>query len=483
VTLYFGELTGEVFEDLVNGAQFRLTDAGPLHAPTVALSIRRNKNLDIMLESVLEQGAVSAYVAPTPGTVTMISATAEMTSLGGMKAIASGISPQGTRPQWNEKQGVFAMAERASLQSIDIDLHSPEPQAYLIEWCLIRAYPLVWPEMSSSHTEMQHKLLLPQGPGGLDIRRDATADSMISWDMVTLNVEGHRVYLREVYTTGKRSKSHTMCMLVYCDETTTEFRRKLQECISFALGRLLVYLGHTTFSADWSIIGARGVRGYSINKRAFMLPPHPPCLLSARGLNMMESQRFNTVVSSLCANYDKLRMSHLSWGYWHAICAPAHIGAAHYGAIIEALRNAYVQGNPNLHGGRIITDTTVREKLANGLREVLDSLSVDPDMRLLLDKKVTDFNRLPTRDLMKFVCDNIGVLLGPAELAAWQRRNDAAHGSPIDPDEQIEVVRDIKLLNGVFTRMLLAMTGASDSYIDYCSPNHPIRPIGEPVPG
>ena len=306
---------------------------------------------------------------------------------------------------------------------------------------------------------------------------------MTSWDMVTLNVEGHRVYVREIHTTGKRSKSQSMCMLAYCDETTIEFRRKLRDCISFALGRLLVHLGQTTFSADWNITGALGVRGYSINKRAFRLPPQPPTLLSANSYNMMESQRFNRIVSSLCANYDKLRMSHLSWGYWHAISAPAHIGAAHYGAIIEALRDAYVESNPNLHGGRIITDPTVRKKLADGLKDALDSLGVNPDMRLLLDKKKADFNRLPTRDLMKLVCDNVGVLLGPSELAAWQRRNDAAHGSPIDPDEQIEVVRDIKLLNCMFNRMLLAMTGAADSYIDYCSPNHPIRAIGEPVPG
>lgn len=40
----------------------------------------------------------------------------------------------------------------------------------------------------------------------------------------------------------------------------------------------------------------------------------------------------------------------------------------------------------------------------------------------------------------------------------------------------------MKLLMVLFHRMLLAITGAADFYLDYASPGIPIRPLKEPVP-
>jgi hypothetical protein len=56
---FFTELAGEVFEDLMNGPHYKLSDAGPLHAPIVGLSVKRTKKLVIKLESVLEQAAAT----------------------------------------------------------------------------------------------------------------------------------------------------------------------------------------------------------------------------------------------------------------------------------------------------------------------------------------------------------------------------------------------------------------------------------------
>lgn len=40
----------------------------------------------------------------------------------------------------------------------------------------------------------------------------------------------------------------------------------------------------------------------------------------------------------------------------------------------------------------------------------------------------------------------------------------------------------MKLLTGLFHRMLLSITGASDLYVDYVWPDHPFRRLKEPVP-
>jgi hypothetical protein len=142
----------------------------------------------------------------------------------------------------------------------------------------------------------------------------------------------------------------------------------------------------------------------------------------------------------------------------------------------------YVESNPELRGGKIIPDEANWGKLANALNAALDVAGLDQEALQMLRNKVSNLNSLPRGPRMELVCSKIGIKLGEPEKAAWGRRNRAVHGSRIGSDEYVQVVRDIKLLNIVFNRMLIAMTNASDSYIDYYSTDHPVRNISEPVP-
>jgi hypothetical protein len=89
---------------------------------------------------------------------------------------------------------------------------------------------------------------------------------------------------------------------------------------------------------------------------------------------------------------------------------------------------------------------------------------------------------VPERTILKAVLQAIGIELGADEDTAWQRRNDAAHGQPIPEGDELAAIRDMKLLRGVFHRMLLRISNATDSYADYVSPNHPYRRLQEPAP-
>jgi hypothetical protein len=48
--------------------------------------------------------------------------------------------------------------------------------------------------------------------------------------------------------------------------------------------------------------------------------------------------------------------------------------------------------------------------------------------------------------------------------------------------KELETIRDLKLLTGLFHRLLLSVSGAADDYIDYVSSGLPMRRLNEPVP-
>ena len=60
-------------------------------------------------------------------------------------------------------------------------------------------------------------------------------------------------------------------------------------------------------------------------------------------------------------------------------------------------------------------------------------------------------------------------------------RNNAAHGNEIEYENYINLIRETKLLKLLFHRIVLTITSASDSYFDYYSLGHPIRPLEEPA--
>jgi hypothetical protein len=83
---------------------------------------------------------------------------------------------------------------------------------------------------------------------------------------------------------------------------------------------------------------------------------------------------------------------------------------------------------------------------------------------------------------LKAVLHTIGIELGSDEDDAWKRRNDAAHGVPIPEGDELAAIRDMMLLRVLFHRLLLRMSGAADSYVDYVTPGFAYRPVNEPVP-
>jgi hypothetical protein len=75
-----------------------------------------------------------------------------------------------------------------------------------------------------------------------------------------------------------------------------------------------------------------------MDMRAFDLHVLAPAWLGVRSHNVLDTAKVSRLVSGLYEHCDELDFGNLSWGYWHAMCAPLHIKAVHFGAIIEALQ-------------------------------------------------------------------------------------------------------------------------------------------------
>ena len=115
----------------------------------------------------------------------------------------------------------------------------------------------------------------------------------------------------------------------------------------------------------------------------------------------------------------------------------------------------------------------------------LDNLPVRPfegsnvsdEAKAALTGKLATFNAVDQRPRLKAVMSALGLELGGDEDVAWRRRNKAAHGTPISGRSGAGGDRDMKLLRGLFNRLLLRITNAADEYIDYTPPNFEYRPL------
>jgi hypothetical protein len=53
---------------------------------------------------------------------------------------------------------------------------------------------------------------------------------------------------------------------------------------------------------------------------------------------------------------------------------------------------------------------------------------------------------------------------------------------PIPEGQELAAIHDMKLLKGLFQRMLLRITDVADQYVDYTSANHPFRRLEDAPP-
>jgi hypothetical protein len=191
--------------------------------------------------------------------------------------------------------------------------------------------------------------------------------------------------------------------------------------------------------------------------------------------------KLTRMVERFFSMYDSLDLGNLSWAYWHARTVPPYIVPAHFGSAIEALQRSYSKMNPRKIRTKKLADAQWKQ-LVEALNAVVEKASIsEEDKAAVVDKIKSNANSAPKRDQLKAMAEMIKIEIGPDEDAASRRRNKSAHGIPIPEGKELEAIRDMKLLMVLFHRMLLAITGAAEFYLDYASSGIPMRHLKEPV--
>ncbi len=245
----------------------------------------------------------------------------------------------------------------------------------------------------------------------------------------------------------------------------------------FRIGKAYRYLGHTDYCSEWAPTFMKSVDAFSVGGSAFKLHDLPPYPINGRYANVIDQKVVNDLVNALFKKFDDIKLSNLSWSYWYAMCAPPHVSAIHFGSLIEQLQ----RNSSKINGarGKLLDDDAWRS-LSRTILHWLKTADIGPEIRPILESKVSSFNQAPQGLVLKRLFETIGLRISEVETRAWRHRNMAAHGA--FSDDPIEVILNSKILRILFHRILAGITHCSDRYIDYYNLGHPVRALTEAVP-
>jgi hypothetical protein len=461
--------------DLLNEGHFKITNLGPLHAPIHGFSIRRDDKLRLIVETETPLDAKSTAPQYPQGTVRFNTDQVELVNADGIKAVLTGVQTHSVAIHGDR------LKEIAQVHELTVTPPDAVKAAYTIEWLEnLSANSFTWPDSIRTVADSSIAFNITLTNDGVTFSGAELRDGM-SWAAIKLPVAGHDLYVCALAPEYSDANVKPGCM-IYVGIPDEMSRKQIRTALSFALGVYLVELGHTSYDERLRLVSATLRAAYSLDKRAFDLAPLPPAPLSNRNIrNDLERTALTRTVNALVAGYSILDLGNLAWAYWHACIATVHIAPAHFGASIEALQRGYSKIHPDTISTRIVAREKWKELQAAIVRVIADA-DISEDSKQALTENLRGINRVSQRTSLKAVLHAIDLELGSDEDAAWKRRNDAAHGLPIPEGDELIAIRDTKLLKGLFHRMLLRISNAADSYVDYASLNMPYRKLREPPP-
>ena len=473
----------ECFEGYVNSGGFGVTDAGPLLSPIRSFKITRNDRLGLVLETLVvgETQASSAAVHPM-GMVRLTTETVQFAGYGGMTCTAHGVVPFSESDTHNAEI-VHETTQKAQVHSLTARLRNDVAPVYTIDWLgNLNSGIYVWQgSFIKDRQETIDTRALGYGAEAIGLSESAITRQTTNSSALEMVIDGTRLFLcgcAPKVSKGIKRPGY----IFYVGNPTDEVRTKIRQVLSFCLGNYLIYLGSTMLSENSEIVSFMAISPPSIG-RVSEIPVLPPAFLG-NGNTMVADQRVVArMANAIYAHYDELRFNAFSWAYWHAVCAPVHMAAGHFGAATEALQNAYMKAHPAKFSRMLIADNTKWKPLKEALLKAIAEAGLEPAVSTILTNKVTsNLNQTPPGVLSEKMLAEIGITLGQVETAAWKRRNQAAHGSEIDQDSVIPTIMETKLLKIILHRIVLKITGASDRYYDDYTVGHAIRNLTESVP-
>jgi hypothetical protein len=468
----------EDFEDLIQSCHSRITDAGPLRVPICSFDVRRDEKLELRLVVRSPQDAAGGTKAPPAGAVRFNTDKVIFSSDLGLKFVAEGVHVDRSNTRIHDDPALGELVQDCSVHRIAGSIYPEDrPVTFVIDW-LDNLNPIfLWPDNITTSSSGERNVVLGSGANSITMRGSSSPGGSGN-RCVHLLVDGQNFFLccADRPACDRQSKRG---FIVYDGNPSHEFRDQIRRCLSFTMGLYLVYLGHTTFDSNWHTVHFEAISAYSLGGRAFELGPMPPAPLGSRYDWEIDRAMLSRSVNLIFTQYKSLNFGMMSWAYWHAVAATAHIAGAHWGAAIESLERAFLQ-TTTLSVKRTLLPDAEWRSIHQAIETALSAGNIDPDAAKILRNKITSLNRAPQSEVTGDLLAQLGLQFGEREKkAAAMVRNKSAHGK--DDEVDLEWVRDLKLLRVRFHRMLFAMTGASDLYYDYFTLGRPTRKLADAI--
>lgn len=456
----------------------KLTEPGPLMQPVRSFSIRRDEKRNLIMETVAVGQFSSTREERQLGDVYTLTDVVRFKGYGGLRATAKGVHP-GNRTETRNADGMPECRETSHVAALDVSVRSGEAYC-IIDWLEnLNRGPVIWlGEQIRDRSEPSETRTIGAGSTAIKFsggpKRDGSRSAALE-----LTIGGVTLFVCESHDIEGR-----ICpgFIVYHGAPDEITRRRIRNVVSFAMGVGFVYLGSSAFDEDSKLLATHAVSGNPFGDRLFEVSANPPAPLRSGSMTIADQANLSRVAAALYDHYDEMNFDALSWAYWHAECAPIHMKPAHLGSAIEGLQTAYCNAHPDKARTRVISDATKAKALTERLNAALSSLELDEHLAAVFERKISNLNQVSGAVLQERVLAELDLKMGPAEKAAWARRNDAAHGKPLEREDTIPIMRDTKLLRLLLNRMVLRIASASPTYVDDYTLGHAVRPLSQPVP-
>ncbi len=473
-------LEQETFELLLNTGCFKIDDCGPLHSPINSFEIHRDDKQRLVLTTRSDGKSrknLDQYPELPAGTVHTNIASITLVSPN-MLVSAKGVRSLGTNRRSNALTNGYETTEKAEIDFLELVPQDLDDVHQLIEWVdNIDTALYIWPHNLKENIKTISTKTL--GKDDFTISQYAEESSSNMRGCLSLKIAGIEIFiapLNKQDTTRPSGRG----FIIYKKFASEELRRKIRECLSYAFGLPLLYLGYTLLSDKCEFIGFKAVSPNIIDKNGHSLMAMPPVPVSSNRANLIDSTIFSKTVNAIFAHYDELNFQHISWIYWHAVYSPIHTKPVQLGAGIEALMNAYRKLEKPQYVTKLLDDKNSKFLKIEFLK-IVEAMEIPDKEKTVLRNKAAALNNPPQTILNERFFECLRLEMSEKEKDAWNRRNDAAHGNPTKNGDSIELIRDVKLLKNIFHRIVISMTSASTQYIDVYTPRFPIRQLNESV--
>ncbi len=470
----------ETFAQICNSGELHIDDPGPLHHPIRLVSIERDSRLSLRMTTHASEAATGlGNPQHALGTVSVVADSASFANTRGLWMRTEGLQIEKTAIQENmfEPGRIVQSSHVASLKGGFT--HVSGTTSYVIDWLGNLDPRFKWPDTMVDRGQTIRTREIGSSEPRLTITYQLNPNAEdFHWNCARLHLGGQNLFLCTI-PASMRLTHIRPGFLLYLGDPPEDTRSRIRECVHFMLGLFPVYLGSSQFDGEWNLKSFEAVSAYSMNGRAFELPPVPPSPLGTKWLWEVDRRLLSNAANALYQSYDDLNFGVVSWAYWHAVAAAPHIAGVHYGAAIESLERAYLKSKGGAIETKLLSESTW-QSLRRSLQSALAQANLDYATKQVFDNRIDGLNQSPQSKRIGALLTNLKLKVGESERRANRIRNTSAHGK--DDNIDVEWIRELKVLRVHLHRLVLAMSGASDQYYDYFTLDHPVRSISEAIP-